>query len=406
MPVQHDRLSRQELYDLVWSEAVSKVAARYNLSDVGLKKICLKHRIPVPPRGYWQKVAAGKKVQKIALPAVTDADEIVIRVVSPAITEAVAEGEFDAAIEAEDNSPPVIVSEALHRPHGATIALREALRRDPDSQGAVHSFVPEAFGCRVSKSSVSRVLRIADALAKACEARGFTLLHGKKGERIGGQLRVVVDGFSYDISFSERMRQEAYRLTPAELERRKQGQYVYAPAYQYTPTGELTIKIYPMYGSGLRGVWNDTKRRQVEACLGDVMLSLRRVAAWQAAERAKAEARQVRYEAEQQRRAVLRAEIETERVRVEQLGKDAAAWRRAQDIRVFVDARAAQMAICASHPDRASADGLANDPEAKRWLQWASDQADRLDPLRTSPPSIIDTPEHEISPVSIWSFDR
>lgn len=161
-----------------------------------------------------------------------------------------------------------------------------------------------------------------------------------------------------------------------------------------------------MYGSGLRGVWNDTKRRQVEACLGDVMLSLRRVAAWQAAERAKAEARQVRYEAEQQRRAVLRAEIETERVRVEQLGKDAAAWRRAQDIRVFVDARAAQMAICASHPDRASADGLANDPEAKRWLQWASDQADRLDPLRTSPPSIIDTPEHEISPVSIWSFER
>lgn len=219
MPVQHDRLSRQELYDLVWSEAVSKVAARYNLSDVGLKKICLKHRIPVPPRGYWQKVAAGKKVQKIALPAVTDADEIVIRVVSPAITEAVAEGEFDAAIEAEDNSPPVIVSEALHRPHGATIALREALRRDPDSQGAVHSFVPEAFGCRVSKSSVSRVLRIADALAKACEARGFTLLHGKKGERIGGQLRVVVDGFSYDISFSERMRQEAYRLTPAAIAR-------------------------------------------------------------------------------------------------------------------------------------------------------------------------------------------
>lgn len=402
MPVQLARLSRHELYDLVWSEAVSKVAGRYNLSDVGLKKICLKHRIPVPPRGYWQKVAAGKKVQKIALPAVKNADEIVIRVVAPAITEAVAVGKIDAAIEAEDNSPPVIVPEALHRPHGATIALREALRREPDSQGAVHSFVPEAFACRVSKASVSRVLRIADALAKACEARGFTLISGRKGERIGGQLRVVVDGFPYDVSFNERMRQEAYRLTPAELERRKRGQYVYAPAYRYTPTGELTIKIDQMYGSGLRGIWNDTKRRQVETCLGDIMLSLRRAAAWQAAENAKAEARRLRHEAEQQRRAALRAEIEAERVRVEQLENDAAAWRRAQDIRAFVDARAAQMAIRAGHPDRT----LADDPEARRWLQWASDQADRIDPLRTSPPSIIDTPEHEVSPVTIWSFGR
>lgn len=406
MPVQQARLSRQELYDLVWSEAVSKIAERYNMSDVGLKKICLKHRIPVPPRGYWQKVAAGKKVQKIALPAIKDADEIVIRVASPALSAADAEGKIDAAIEAEDNSPPVIVLEALHRPHGSTVALREALRREPDSQSAVHSFVPEAFACRVSKASVSRVLRIADALAKACEARGFMLLSGKKGERIGGQLRVVVDGFSYDISFNERMRQEAYRLTPAELERRKRGQYVYAPAYSYTPTGELTIKIDQMYGSGLRSVWNDTKRRQVETCLRDVMLSLRRAAAWQAAENAKAEARRLRHEVEEQRRAALRAEIEAERARVEQLEKDAAAWRRAQDIRAFVAARATQMAIRAGQPDRTSADDRKDDFEARRWLQWASDQADRIDPLRTSPPSIIDTPEHDVSPVSIWSFDR
>jgi len=35
--------------------------------------------------------------------------------------------------------------------------------------------------------------------------------------------------------------------------------------------------------------------------------------------------------------------------------------------------------------------------EAGAWLKWASDQADRLDPLTKSPPSILDD-EDEYSP--------
>lgn len=33
---------------------------RYGPSDVGLVKICKKLGIPVPPRGYWAKVKAGR----------------------------------------------------------------------------------------------------------------------------------------------------------------------------------------------------------------------------------------------------------------------------------------------------------------------------------------------------------
>ena len=53
---------REKLFDEVWSTPVTKLAKGYGLSDVGLRKICLALDVPLPPRGYWQKLAAGKKI--------------------------------------------------------------------------------------------------------------------------------------------------------------------------------------------------------------------------------------------------------------------------------------------------------------------------------------------------------
>ena len=62
-------ISREALYEEVWTDAVTVVAPRYGLSDVGLVKICKKLGIPVPPRGYWAKVKAGRPTRKVPLPA-------------------------------------------------------------------------------------------------------------------------------------------------------------------------------------------------------------------------------------------------------------------------------------------------------------------------------------------------
>src|SRR5687768_3496635 len=61
-------LSRQELYDLVWSQPRTALAARFGISDAALGKLCMKEGIPAPPRGYWAKLEAGKGVPKPALP--------------------------------------------------------------------------------------------------------------------------------------------------------------------------------------------------------------------------------------------------------------------------------------------------------------------------------------------------
>lgn len=57
-------ITRAELYILVWSEPISNIANRYAISDVGLRKICIRKNILIPERGQWSKIRFGKKVVK------------------------------------------------------------------------------------------------------------------------------------------------------------------------------------------------------------------------------------------------------------------------------------------------------------------------------------------------------
>ena len=55
---------RAELYEKVWSEPMSILAKRFNVSDVYLARVCRLLRVPLPGRGYWAKKAAGKATKK------------------------------------------------------------------------------------------------------------------------------------------------------------------------------------------------------------------------------------------------------------------------------------------------------------------------------------------------------
>ena len=62
-------LTRKELYDLVWTEPLSRLAKKYKISDNGLRKICKRMNIPIPAMGHWQKIQYGKQVIITKLPA-------------------------------------------------------------------------------------------------------------------------------------------------------------------------------------------------------------------------------------------------------------------------------------------------------------------------------------------------
>jgi hypothetical protein len=63
-----DRLSREELYNRVWSEPMRTLAAGFGISDVALKKTCARADIPTPDRGHWARKEAGKPTRQIPLP--------------------------------------------------------------------------------------------------------------------------------------------------------------------------------------------------------------------------------------------------------------------------------------------------------------------------------------------------
>jgi len=61
-------MTREDLYELVWSLPGKNAAIKLSVSDVYLGRICIALNIPRPPRGYWAKLAAGKETSRPPLP--------------------------------------------------------------------------------------------------------------------------------------------------------------------------------------------------------------------------------------------------------------------------------------------------------------------------------------------------
>ena len=62
------RFTREDLYELVWSEPISRLAQKLGVSGRGLAKACARANIPVPGSGYWTRLKHGKTVIREPLP--------------------------------------------------------------------------------------------------------------------------------------------------------------------------------------------------------------------------------------------------------------------------------------------------------------------------------------------------
>lgn len=76
-------LKRTALHALVWSKPMTHLAKELGISDVGLAKACRRHGVPVPPRGYWAQLAAGKALPKTLLPEVANDYEVQLATIGP-----------------------------------------------------------------------------------------------------------------------------------------------------------------------------------------------------------------------------------------------------------------------------------------------------------------------------------
>ena len=69
-------IAREELYRLVWSEPITKVAARFDVSGSYLTRICALLNVPRPAMGHWAKLAVGKAPPIAPLPDARAGDQL------------------------------------------------------------------------------------------------------------------------------------------------------------------------------------------------------------------------------------------------------------------------------------------------------------------------------------------
>jgi len=363
--------TRKQLYDLVWKEPIQTLAPRFGLSDRGLAKLYERHAIPTPPRGYWAKKQAGRKVAKVPLFELEGArlkeTHAIARFAPPSIPAAPADDAPDPLLafwqEQRDEIGAIPVTKTLANPHAVIAAW---LREDEQQRNQATRWGGASLKLWTLTSLERRRLRILSALYKALEARGVTI-ECRRGTRIVA-LRHQRDEVSFDLK--EYVQQKRRPLTEAERADHWNADAKYKQ--DYVETGFLRGKVDMYAPRGVTTMWTESAEDAFESKLGDIAATiLAALTQVKLRREAQEEAERKRWEAQQA--AWQREEAEKiERAKREVLYGLARNWRAAHDLRTFI-------AAVSATPNATPPNGYAGDLAA--WTQWALKCADALDPL-------------------------
>ena len=175
-------LTRQELYEQVWSKPMVTLAKEYSLSDNGLRKICKKYDVPIPPMGHWQKSQFNKKTTKIPLPKKDKEEEIKINIQDSKLIANTEKLIKNAVAEKIRNNSSLIlkVADRLNKPDEiivktqANIEKKKVLESYSPLKGTVQT--DRGFpSIIVSPKNISRSLRILDNLIKNFRLLGYKI---------------------------------------------------------------------------------------------------------------------------------------------------------------------------------------------------------------------------------------
>lgn len=193
-------LTRQELYDLVWSTPMTTLAKKYGVSDAKLRKICTEMDVPLPKAGHWEKMRAGKEVEiKELSKDYSGKNEVTLEI--PEVSES---GSPLLKLTHEIESDPklsLIVPSKLNNPDKLIALGKEKLTKQKASSFGNDSGLVRDFkiGIHVSPINVDRALRFMDTFIKLIKARGHTIAEGFH------QPEVIINGSKLPIRIREKM---------------------------------------------------------------------------------------------------------------------------------------------------------------------------------------------------------
>lgn len=167
------KISKQELYEKVWSMPMQKVADHYDCDCSRLRSSCLSWNIPVPPKGYWMKVQFGKALPERP-PLNASQSEVVFLRVGNAKDRAAGKETAERA-NARAIRDICKVPKRITNPHPAIVEIMsDRIRWSKSPQMDVILKAPPS-------DCVKRGFLISDVIAKAVEAHGFAVTPERRG---------------------------------------------------------------------------------------------------------------------------------------------------------------------------------------------------------------------------------
>ena len=239
----NSKWDRQELYEKVWQFPLRKLAAEYNISDVGLAKICHKLKIPLPGLGHWTKIACGHTIPRPPLPDAADLPPVFRSI--PKETMSILpedEAKFEVIERITGTVTPPVTRKMLAHPlidktkqvlSGARAGDRGILWAGRDV---------DWLDIRVSKDRLARALRIMAAIVHLVEKEGFKVLVEKSNSE---STTAVIYGEKIRFGVVEKSRQIKSATTL--------GSYTYNRV-TLEPTGMLLLELWNYCPERLRKI--------------------------------------------------------------------------------------------------------------------------------------------------------
>lgn len=362
-------VSREELYDLVWSKTLSKLTEEYAYTNEGIKKICKEFDVPMPENGYWSKLKFDSNIQKTKLnPVFNKEDKIQLTIREQGNLENVDQTPLTRRTkEIESNKKaPLIVPEKLINPD---ILIQNTKKRheSKNDKGFNRDSIIDTVSIYVQEENYSRALRIMDTFIKLLRFRGhsFSRDRNNRGPRINVK----------EVLFYFEIREKNKRIPGTKL----------YDSSTYVPTGILIIKIGESYKAM---EWSDgaTKlEKQLAKIVAKIELEAQKELEW----REQCRINQIKREEEQKIRKEYEARKELEFDKTKELFKAAEYHNKAKMIREYIDS----IQIQATNKQNLTS-------ELEEWLKWAKDKVDWFDPLVNKEDNLLTEKDKEelISP--------
>jgi hypothetical protein len=381
--------TRRELYDLVWSTPISKLAEQFEISDRGLAKTCERHQVAVPGRGYWARLEAGQTVTKTPLwkidnpaletvhiggakSAVNPYVELAIQSANEVVKRSRSkrhDGGTDAGAEPSRSPKQAIVFEPVKRPHVSVSGIAVEIRStSPDQIGEV-----SIAGIRIHHSSRTRLLAFLHHLALGLEQRGVNIKQGDKA------IVASIEPDDVRIEITEDRKRAKHVPTPSELRKkqdfdkkrelaRQRGQWldyeVFWPEFDYNHSGKLTFEIIN-WADGARKRWADGKTQSIESMLDSICDGVLFHLAYGKARREEREEQERRRRHLAHRRELHQKRQQRESKRLSFLRALAKHQREAKDLKATIEIAAAAL--------------NAADPVLSRMIAWATERLHYLE---------------------------